>query len=188
MLSPSISNFWGNWKDAFFFMLKIALVYGSWRVLKHLGEADPDFLFGAWEGMYDFIAKRLAEATSVILTLLGYSHKQYGRVVIPDGARGIIIANLCVGVAAFYIYTGLIIAFGTNWRDKLWFIPLGLLLIFIINIFRVLALVLVQLHYEQFFKLAHTYVYVVITYGLIFALVVFWMEKLAFKNAKQAMQ
>lgn len=183
MLSTSLKAFWSNWKDAVFFVLKIAIVYSSWRVLKYLGEADPNFLFGWWEAMYDFFAKRLAEGAAVVLKVFGYGYKQYGRVIIVDGTRGILVANLCVGIAAFYIYSGLILAFGNNWRDKLWFVPMGLLFIFVINVFRVVALALVQLHYEQYFKIAHTYVYVVLTYGLIFGLVVIWMEKFAFKKA-----
>lgn len=49
-----------------------------------------------------------------------------------------------------------------------------------------LALVLVLVHYNRYFGMAHDYVYVVITYGLIFVLVMWWMDKLAFTSTGSA--
>jgi exosortase/archaeosortase family protein len=69
-------------------------------------------------------------------------------------------------------------------QAKLWFIPLGLMLIFMINVFRLLALILIQAHYNSYFDFAHDYLYVVVTYSLIFVLVMWWMNRWAFATDK----
>jgi exosortase/archaeosortase family protein len=186
MSSVTISSFWKQSKDVIFFVAKIALVYGTWRILKYLGETNANFLFGAWAALYEFVAQRLTEGAANFLRMLGYPIQQYERVLIIEGTPGIYVADLCVGIAAFYIFSGLILSFGNHWRNKLWFIPLGWLFIYLVNVLRIAALALVQLHQPKYFNLAHTYVYVVVTYGLIFLLVVLWMEKFAYKKAQLA--
>ena len=163
------------------FVIKVALVYAFWRLLKFSGETYPGFLWGGWAAFYDFMGNLLASSTTVLLDILGYKYWHEGRVIIVEGTRGVRFADLCLGIAPMVIYTGIISSFGNNWKARLWFIPMGIIFIFFINVLRMLALILVQAHYPQYFKLAHEYVYLIATYSLIFALVALWMNKFAFQ-------
>ncbi|MCS6818846.1 MAG: hypothetical protein NZ522_02770, partial [Chitinophagales bacterium] len=120
-----INTLWKNQKDAFIFLLKVGFIYASWRILKYFGENTPGFLFGWWEKLYAFGAHALAKSSAYVLRILGYKVYHYKRIVIPEGYPGVEIADLCVGIPSIYIFTGLILAFGNNWRDRVWFIPMG---------------------------------------------------------------
>lgn len=164
------------------FVIKVGLVYAFWRLLKYSGETYPGFLWGGWAVFYDFMGNILASASSFILDTLGYKFLREGRVVVIEGTRGILIADLCLGIAPMFIFSGIILAFGNNWVARLWFIPMGIAIILIINVLRVLALMLVQKHYPQYFKIAHEYIYLIVTYSFIFLLLVWWMNRFAFKT------
>lgn len=182
MATFSFHTLWKDWKEAVYFLCKVVLIYSSWRVIRYFGDTNPNFLFGGWAALYEFIAQSLAKGTSVILSILGYAHQHFGRTLIIEGTRGIRVENLCAGLPSFFIFSGLILGFGNNWRDKTWYIPLGIFLIYLINLGRILALALFQKYSSKYFDLAHNYFYVFITYALIFILVAFWMEKLAYKK------
>lgn len=164
------------------FLLKMALVYAGWRTFKYFGEHYDNFLWGGWQWFKDVIGRMLTFSSAMILKAAGYQLSYFERIIIVDGTRGIYVADLCLGIAPMVIFTGFIASFGDNARNKYWFIPLGLFLIFLTNVARVLALVLVQVHSNSLFGLAHDYVYVLLTYGLIFLLVLWWMNNLAFKD------
>ncbi|MBK8658282.1 MAG: archaeosortase/exosortase family protein [Bacteroidetes bacterium] len=168
------------------FIIKVAMVYALWRGLKYCGETYPGFLWGGWAAFYDFIGNLLAYCNSVILNVMGIQHIHEKRVIIVAGTNGIEFSDLCLGIAPMFIYSGIILAFGTNLKAKLWFIPMGVFLIFLINVFRLLALILIQARYNSYFDFAHDYLYVVVTYSLIFVLVMWWMNRWAFAGEENA--
>lgn len=164
------------------FVIKMALVYIGWRTFKYLGEHNENFLWGGWNWFKNVMAFALTTCTGWLLTAAGYTVAVYDRVIQIQGTRGIYVADLCLGIAPMVIFTAFILAFGDNKRNKIWFIPLGLCLIFITNVARLIALALIQAHSNQYFDLAHDYVYLLLTYGLIFIMLMWWMNKLAFKQ------
>ena len=165
------------------FIVKMAIVYACWRTFKYFGEKDDNFLWGSWFWFKNFIGDSVVASAAAILSAAGYELTYYKRLITLEGGRGIYFADLCLGIAPMVIFSGFIISYGNNLKNKLWFIPMGLMFIHVINIFRIIALVLIQAYYLQYFKFAHDYLYVVITYGLIFLLVMWWMDKLADKPA-----
>lgn len=160
------------------------LVYACWRLFKHFGEADENFLWGGWRAFKDMMGNSLSASTAFVLQLMGFNLTHYGRNVTIDGHAGIWIADLCLGIAPMVIFTGFVLVFGNNNRNKLWFIPLGLALIYATNVVRFVALALVQVYKNDYFKVAHEKIYLIITYGLIFLLLMWWMDKLAFTKEK----
>lgn len=162
------------------FVLRVALVYASWRTLKYLGE-NYNFLWGGWHAFYDFIGNILASSVSWLLTMLSVPHERVARTITVQGTGGIYFADLCLGIAPLYIYAGIILSIGNNWKARLWFIPLGWVGIYVINVFRMAALILIHAYAYQYFRFAHEYLYVVITYGLIFLMMVWWMNRWAFE-------
>ena len=186
MLHKSLQNFLPDKKlvRPIEFLIKMTLVYAAWRMFKFFAENYENFLWGGWEWVKNADGNAIAWGTAQLLMAFGYNLTFYHRLITVDGSAGIYVGDLCLGIAPMVIFTGFILAYGNNTKNKYWFIPFGLLLIFIINVVRMTALVLVQVNYSHaMFKLAHDWVYVVITYGLIFALVIWWMEKLSDKKS-----
>lgn len=162
------------------FLVKMVFVYAAWRTFKYGGEHYENFLWGGWDWIKNLQGNLIAYCSANLLRLLGYSVEQFQRMIMVDGNTGIYVADLCLGIAPMVIFTGFVLAFGNNNRNKIWFVPLGLGFIFIINVFRTMALVLVQVHYNKYFKFAHENLYFYITYGAIFLLLMWWMNTLAF--------
>jgi exosortase/archaeosortase family protein len=182
LLKKVISN--KNLIEPVAFLLKVALVYAFWRLLKYTGETYPGFLWGGWAKFHDVLGNLLASSNSFLLNLLGVKHLHINREIFVEGAaNAIYFGDLCLGIAPMFIFSGIILAFGDNHTDKLWFIPMGVFFIYLINVFRLLALLLIHARLYSYFDFAHDYLYMVVTYGLIFLLVMWWMNRLAFKTS-----
>ncbi|MCS6935169.1 MAG: archaeosortase/exosortase family protein [Chitinophagales bacterium] len=168
------------------FLLNMGIVYAAWRLFKYLAEHYENFLWGGWAKFQQFIGNTIATYSVSILRLAGYEVYNTGRMIYMQGHQPIYVADQCLGIAPLVIFTGFIVSFGNNTRNKLWYIPFGILLIMIINIIRMMALVLVAVHKQAWFGFAHNYLYVAITYSLILALVIWWMERWAFLPGDKA--
>jgi exosortase/archaeosortase family protein len=83
-------------------------------------------------------------------------------------------------LALFALFSGFIISFPANWKEKLWFIPLGLLIIYISNLFRIVLLVLIKIHFPGSLNFNHKYTFTVLVYGIIFLLWMIWVNKIVF--------
>jgi exosortase family protein XrtF len=88
-------------------------------------------------------------------------------VLFMDGKKGIGIADGCNGLELFVLYIGFIICFPTSIRRQIAFISAGIVGIYILNIFRCVALGWMYLH-EYPTDFAHHYVFKAILYGIIF--------------------
>jgi exosortase/archaeosortase family protein len=166
----------------------MVMVYVGWRLFKYAGETYTNFLWGGWDWFKNVLGNSLTHFSATVLRLAGYELVHYKRVIIIEGTRGIYVADLCLGIAPMVIFSGFILSYGDNKRDKLWFIPLGIFAIYIINVLRICALALVQYHYNKLFRFAHEYLYVTVTYGFIFLMVIWWMNKWADKKSAQETQ
>jgi exosortase family protein XrtF len=93
------------------------------------------------------------------------------------GSDGVWIGDPCNGVSLFALFTGFILAFPGPWKTKLWFIPMGILAIHLINVIRVVALVIVEYYYPESLDFNHTYTFTVLVYSLVFVLWYWWIKK-----------
>jgi exosortase/archaeosortase family protein len=83
----------------------------------------------------------------------------------------------CSGLKQFYQIAVLFILFPGPWKHKLWFIPAGFIVMFFVNVFRIVVLSLVALHWPQYWDFMHEWVLRTFFYVVIFALWVVWVEK-----------
>lgn len=90
----------------------------------------------------------------------------------------------CSGLKQFLHWIFLMTIFPGPWKQKLWFIPAGLLIIHLVNIFRISSLTIL-LYYDTSqsqWDFAHDYLLRPIFFVVMFALWVFWVER--FVNKK----
>jgi exosortase/archaeosortase family protein len=84
------------------------------------------------------------------------------------------------------IFSFSLLLFRGRWADKAWFIPLGILFIFFLNLFRLVSLsILMTKVPETTYQLYHRYVFFGITYGAILLMVVWWMDRVM-KDTEEA--
>ncbi len=107
-----------------------------------------------------------AHVTSPILKFLGEPnftsgiHFFFDR---PGGRWDMAVTEHCLAIPAMVIFSAIILAFPGSFKNKLWFIPLGVFFIFLINIVRLVFLCLVFVHYPyNIYSFFHKYVYVLI--------------------------
>lgn len=93
--------------------------------------------------------------------------------------RGIWIGDACNGFKLFPIFTIFILAFPGPARSKLWFIPLGLLIIHLANVIRVISLLLINNYYPKYLDFNHLYTFTVFVYGIIFIGWYIWAKRFA---------
>jgi exosortase family protein XrtF len=94
-----------------------------------------------------------------------------------DGAHPIWIGGPCDGVAIMAIFLIFVSAFPGNQIHKLWYIPLGILLIHFINVLRVAGLTLINFYAPEYLDFNHNYTFTFLVYGFIFILWITWVNK-----------
>ncbi len=135
--------------------------------------------------LHYIIIKPQADISAFILRLLGFNIAQEYMV---GGCEASLIfvgyGNVCVGVGCsglelFLLFIGFIALMKGRLRDKLWFIPLGITGIFILNIIRIFVLCIIYYYHPDYLDFNHKYTFVIIVYGAIFGLWVLWVNKFA---------
>ena len=92
----------------------------------------------------------------------------------------------CNGIKQSFIFTMIMLFARGPMKHKLWFIPLGLLCVYLINISRLLFLAYIVRDYPNSFEFWHSGVTKYLFYGLIFLMWVFWNDYLVPRFSKCA--
>lgn len=98
---------------------------------------------------------------------------------IADSVGLLHIGAPCDGLVLFVLFSVFIVAFPGPVRRKLWYIPLGVVLIHLANLVRVVSLVMIQFNSPQNLKFNHDYTWTVLIYSFIFWLWYLWAAKLS---------
>lgn len=154
------------------FILKAIGLYLVWFLLY-----DNWLLKDGW--VDQFLIQHLVSATEMILKFMGFTVFTYSDAVGVDGTHGVLIGTPCNGVSLFALFAGFIIIFPGKLKYKLIYIPLGILAIHVLNIFRLVGLAMVVVYYPNSLQFNHKYTFTILVYIFIFALWMFWVKKFA---------
>ncbi|MFZ4546899.1 MAG: archaeosortase/exosortase family protein [Bacteroidales bacterium] len=94
-----------------------------------------------------------------------------------DNNTGINVNESCSGFKQMWQVLVLFLLFPGPWKQKLWYIPMGMLSMFLFNIVRIVALSFAMLYWPQHWDFIHLWVLRPIYYFIIFILWVIWVEK-----------
>lgn len=145
--------------------------------------------------IYQFLVKRytlydqgfigwIIQAADLVLNALGYTtfkvlQDRDMQVLGIDGSNGVWVGSNCNAITLFSLFAVFVIAYPGNQKDKLWYIPAGIVAIHLLNILRVVALAIIANAYPQYLNFNHTYTFTFLIYLFIFALWMLWVNKLA---------
>lgn len=149
------------------FFVTMFLVYAAWFVVYDLWLL-PDGRLDAWLSM------NIATVSAQSLALLGFEATAQGRLVTMPGGAGILIENGCNGLSTISLFVGFVVAFPGLWRRRAWFIPLGILVIYLTNVFRCVSLLWLQVHWPSMFGSVHGFHALFIFYVVVFLLWMAW--------------
>jgi exosortase/archaeosortase family protein len=99
--------------------------------------------------------------------------------------NGYVYVNLsCSGLKQFYQWFFLMILYPGTWKHKTWFIPFGILVIHLVNVFRILSMVFVTMLIPEHWDFMHDWILRPFFYVVMFFLWVWWNERFYLKNKK----
>jgi len=115
--------------------------------------------------------------------VIGYDINTYDTTLYFLPNKGSIMVNgSCSGLKQFYQWIFLMLLFPGPWKKKLWFIPLGLLVIHLNNILRIIILSVILVHWPQQWHFSHDWILRPFFYVVIFGMWVLWVEKIRGKK------
>lgn len=100
--------------------------------------------------------------------------------------RALSIADVCNGLELIILYLGFIICLPSQISRKIKFSVAGVILIYIVNVLRCTALILIYLHYPAYLDFSHHYLFKFLIYSFIFLLWYSYTQKLVLTNVKVA--
>ena len=117
--------------------------------------------------------------SSETLKLIGYKASAETNLLYINGFPVVSVSNGCNGMVLFALFTGFIIAYPGPWKTKLFFIPAGVFLIFLLNLLRIIALALNSWHSRHTLEFNHKYTFAFVVYAFIFAFWMIWIKRYA---------
>ncbi len=130
----------------------------------------------------------VARQSTGLISKLGYNaeiiaHETKAQMVLKmNGSYLASIIEGCNSISVIILFSAFIVAFAQNFKKTVFFIFAGSLLIYVVNVFRIVILAIALYHYPNQEKLLHGVVFPGIIYGMVFLLWMLWIKKLVPKN------
>lgn len=102
--------------------------------------------------------------------------------VFKDNKPLIHVADSCNALTLVVLFMGFILAYPGDWRIKLIFIPVGSIIIFGINVIRVLVLIYNYMYWQAAFDFNHKYTFTIAVYLVVFWFWMLWANKYSKKR------
>lgn len=160
-----------QYKKLVLFLVSALGLYITWYMIYEL-YIHPDGRLDNWLNQFS------AQCGAIALSLFGFKAEATTLATIAVSQKKIIrIGDSCNGLEFFALFAGFVALFPGQWKRKVVFIPIGILLIFLLNIIRILVLVLNYYYSRYTFAFNHKYTYSFIIYAIIFGMWMLWVNK-----------
>ena len=150
------------------------------------------FHFLWWNGLKSFLLNFMAfqqteaflahqvflPSVWIVENVLRYTIQSFDNTLFFENNGYVAVEGSCSGLKQFYQWTVLMILFPGPWKKKLWYIPTGILIIHIVNIFRIVTLSVVVVHWPQQWHFIHEWILRPFFYVVIFGMWVYWVERM----------
>ena len=157
------------------FLLKGGSLFLLWRVFRKwmILHGQYTHFTEVWATVYLKIARFVLTITG-FKTEVSYPERKLWLVGSSDS---IVVAFDCLGVNLFFIFMIFLLAYPGRVKYKCWFLPMGLLGIFLLNALRMAALTVIVAHHPDQMDLYHHFIFQAVIYLFIFTLW-WWFSKL----------
>lgn len=143
--------------------------------------------------LYEFVVKRytlldehfirmIINQCIFLFELLGYktfASKDINDVQVfgIDGSNGVWIGGPCNGITLLFLFAVFVVAYPGPKKTKLWYIPLGMLLVHIVNLIRIISLAMISYYAPEYLDFNHTYTFTFLAYSFVFGLWMLWVNR-----------
>ncbi len=137
----------------------------------------------------DYITNTVARQTEDLLNVFGYESQALThpdepsmKLIVRDKYVARVIEG-CNSLSVIILFVSFIIAFAGRKRATFLYALVGSVLIYIVNLFRIVILSIGLFHYPWREEILHTVIFPLIIYGMVFLLWMFWVNR--FSNLNQ---
>ncbi len=151
------------------FILKAVGIFALWYVIYELWllpKGDLD----------EWLSLNIVAVSDGIIQFFGYETWTMHRIIGIGENAGIQLVDGCTGISAIGLFLGFILAYPGDWKNRISFSLLGIGVIYLVNIFRIVVLVITQEEWIEFFDFTHDYSTTTIFYVVIFILWIIWVH------------
>ena len=162
--------------DVAIFIIITLVIHFSYRAwAAHAYFPIPDVM----NAMHDYLAEKVfTQSAWFIQHVLGMEITTVDRTMYWANEGYIGINYGCSGLKQILQFALLMMVFPGPWIRKLWYIPLGMFIVHLTNLFRIIGLAEILVILPDYWKFSHDYIFRPIFYVVIFSLWVYWVEKL----------
>lgn len=164
-------------------ILIFSLIYIFYNVIR-----ENELIDALYVDTLNKFAKVLLAGSKFITECFGFEVVTYGKSIkIVDNfqAAPIFLDRGCMGRNVLLAYAALITVFPGKFLHKLWYIPMGLIIITFVNMLRISGLAITAYCCPQYSDINHYFVFKVVAWFVIFILWVVWFNKFSpFLNKK----
>lgn len=137
------------------------------------------------------LSDNIAASSVALLRALGFPASiaaDKSTTLLMGQQEAVYVGASCNGLVLYALFMGFVLAYPGPVRHKLWFIPTGILAIYLLNVVRVAALAVNYLYSYHTVDFNHHYTFTFVVYGCIFLLWMLWARRLALPAATVALK
>ncbi|MFC5270527.1 exosortase X [Adhaeribacter terreus] len=160
----------------------------SQQIIRFLGTALA--LYAVWYLCYDlwlfpdgrldtWLSEQEVFLSDYGLRLFGYQASHSDTTLFINTYPVVLVGNPCNGMVLFALFAGFIIAYPGPWKAKLFYVPVGIFLIYLLNVLRIMALALNSFHSRHTLEFNHKYTFAFVVYACIFGFWMLWIKRYA---------
>ena len=86
------------------------------------------------------------------------------------------ITEGCNGLSISIIFISFILSFEGRIRQALWFIPFGIIILYVSNLLRILLISILSVNASHFYRISHDIIFPLILYTVVFLLWWWWIQ------------
>lgn len=169
--------------DIIIFVVTLLVANYFWKFTVLGDEGDT---LVTWFGLnitapFDFLARHITREVCWLIGLFRDTCTQTSPTSYYfDSGVGTIIVWSCTPLKQSFIWLCLLLTTRGGWKQKIWYIPVGWICIYIFNLLRIFAISLLTEFHPEWFNFLHTYLFKWLFYGMMFLLWLLFTDKVRY--------
>ena len=164
----------------FFVVLFVSHFFWKYTVLGDESDDVVTFFGMNISAIFNLMADHVAWVVYSVLSFFGYdlNYDVAHNTLSHGNGVAVRIVWACTGLKQAYIFFCILAFAAGPILKKMWYIPVGLVVVYLFNIFRIAVIVAIIKYYPQSFDFWHEQFFKYVFYGVIFLMWVLWEEKI----------
>jgi len=158
-----------------YFILITISIHFAWRLWEYQYDYAP-FSYAVNRVEDRLVSIGFNQSVWVLEKILLYNFSIKEHTIIFDSKGSLRVFSGCSGLKQFAQFALLMILYPGPRKKKIWYIPVGIILMHVVNLIRLTGLAMVIANYPPLWDFCHDFLFKILFYAVIFALWVLWVE------------